>query len=204
MPNYYATLRVSRDKQDVDTQRLGILQYANDHKFPSLVFVEDTASRSQPWAEREFGKLLLETCVEGDVILAAEFSRLAGSPMQVFSIMEIAAKKKVTIIITKNKLTIDTSLQGQIQAMIFGIASMIEVEFIRLRTREGLERARSEGRVGGRPAGKPGKLKLDDRLQEITQFRSYGLSAAKLAERFKVTEKTMRKFLARHFPKVPG
>lgn len=204
MPTYYATLRVSRDKQDVDNQRLGILQYANDQKFPALEFVADTASRSQPWTEREFGKLLLERCVEGDVILAAEFSRLAGSPMQVFSIMETAAKKKVTIIITKNKLTIDTSLQGQIQAMVFGIASMIEVEFIRLRTREGLERARAEGRVGGRPPGQPGKLKLDARLSEVAQFRSYGLSAAKLAHRFGVTEKTMRKFLARHFPKVPS
>ena len=204
MPTYYATLRISRDKQDENSQRLGILQYANDHGITPLNFITDTATRSGPWTEREFGKLLLEKCVEGDVILAAEFSRLAGSPMQVFSIMETAARKKVTIIITKNKLTIDTSLQGQIQAMVFGIASMIEVEFIRLRTREGLERARAEGRVGGRPAGKPGRLKLDGQLAEVGELRGYGLSAAKLAKRFGVTEKTMRKFLERHFPKAPG
>ncbi len=203
MPTYYATLRISRDKQDENSQRLGILQYANDNGITPLNFIADTASRSQPWTEREFGKLLLEKCVEGDVILAAEFSRLAGSPMQVFSIMETAAQKKVTIIITKNKLTIDTSLQGQIQAMVFGIASMIEVEFIRLRTREGLERARAEGRVGGRPAGKPGRLKLDGKLAEVGELHGYGLSAAKLAKRFDVTEKTMRKFLSRHFPKTP-
>lgn len=118
--------------------------------------------------------------------------------------METAAQKKVTIIITKNKLTIDTSLQGQIQAMVFGIASMIEVEFIRLRTREGLERARAEGRVGGRPAGKPGKLKLDSKLAEVAELHGYGLSAAKLAKRFGVTEKTMRKFIARHLTKSAG
>ena len=104
-----------------------------------------------PWQERNFGKLLLERCEAGDTILAAEFSRFAGSPMQVFLIMEVAAHKKVSIIITRNDFRMDTTLQGQIQAMVLGMASLIEVEFIRLRTREGLERARLEGRVGGRP-----------------------------------------------------
>ena len=121
--------------------------------------------------------------------------------MQVFSIMEVAAQKKVSIIITKNDFKMDTTLQGQIQAMVFGMASMIEVEFIRLRTREGLERARLEGRVGGRPKGSQGKLKLDERKAEVEEFHGYGLSAAKLAKRFDVTEKTMRKFVGRHFPK---
>ena len=201
MPRYFATLRVSRDTQDVDNQRLGILKYANTHHLHPVQFVDETVSRSVPWQERDFGKLLLERCEAGDTILAAEFSRIAGSPMQVFSIMEVAAQKKVSIIITKNDFKMDTTLQGQIQAMVFGMASMIEVEFIRLRTREGLERARLEGRVGGRPKGSQGKLKLDERKAEVEEFHGYGLSAAKLAKRFDVTEKTMRKFVGRHFPK---
>lgn len=167
MPRYFATLRVSRDTQDVDNQRLGILKHANKHHLTPIEFVDETASRSVPWRERDFGTLLLERCEEGDTILAAEFSRLAGSPMQVFSIMEVAARKKVSTIITKNDFKMDTTLQGQIQAMVFGMASMIEVEFVRLKTPEGLDRARLEGRVGGRPKGSSGKLKLGARKAEV-------------------------------------
>jgi DNA invertase Pin-like site-specific DNA recombinase len=38
----YAYLRVSTDKQDVDNQRHGLLEYANSHKLVPLEFREDT------------------------------------------------------------------------------------------------------------------------------------------------------------------
>jgi DNA invertase Pin-like site-specific DNA recombinase len=41
----YAYLRVSTDKQDIDNQRHGLLEYANSHKLVPLEFREDTVSR---------------------------------------------------------------------------------------------------------------------------------------------------------------
>lgn len=201
MPNYYAYLRVSRDTQDVANQQLGIFDYANDAKFSPLIKIEDTASRSLPWTKRQIGKLLQETAQPGDIVLASEFARLGGSPMQVFSIMQAAIERGITIIITKAKITLDASMQGQIQAAVFGMAAMIEVEFIRERTREGLRRAALEGRVGGRPKGSTGKLKLDAIKEQVGELHALEVSTPKLAKRFQVTEKTMRKFLARRFPK---
>ncbi len=201
MPTYYGYFRVSRDSQDTRNQRLGILEYANRNGFAPLVEVSDTASRSLPWQERLLGDLLMEQAQSGDVVLASELTRIAGSPMQAFSILEVAGKRGITIIITKMGLKLDSSLNGQIQAAMFGIASMIEVEFIRARTREGLQRAAADGRIGGRRKGSIGKLKLDGKRAEVGELHELGLTAPKLAKRFGVTEKTMRKFLKRHFPK---
>lgn len=166
-----------------------------------MKIVEETASRSAPWRERELGKLILETSQTGDTILTSEFTRLGGSPGQVFAILETAAGRGVTIIITKTKTVMDGSLNSQIQASAFSMASMIELEFTRSRTREGLERARLEGRVGGRRKGSTGRLKLDPSRERIGELHHLGLSTPKLASHFGVTEKTMRKFLARYFPK---
>ncbi|MDE4928719.1 recombinase family protein [Ralstonia insidiosa] len=201
MPAYFAYLRVSRDSQDVANQRLWLLDYANAKGFTPLTMVEETASRSIPWRERLIGKLLLERTQPGDFILTSEFTRLGGSPGQVFSILETAAARGVTLIITKTQTVMDGSLNAQIQAAAFSMASMIEVEFTRARTREGLERARLAGRIGGRRKGSTGRLKLDPQRERVGELYQLGLTIPKLARHFDVTEKTMRKFLARHFPK---
>ena len=88
----YAYLRVSTDKQDVDNQRHGLLEYANTHKLVPWEFQEDTVSSKIRWRERGIGKIL-EGALAGDVILAAEVSRLARSTLQVLEILEFAAKK---------------------------------------------------------------------------------------------------------------
>ena len=201
MPRYFAYWRVSRDSQDVANQRLGLLDFANSRGYAPLVVVEETASRSVPWRERALGSLLTEQAQRGDLLLTSEFTRLGGSPGQVFSILETAAERGVTIIITKNGTVMDGSLNAQIQAAAFAMASMIEVEFTRARTREGLQRARLEGRIGGRRKGSTGRLKLDPQRDKVGELHALGSTTPKLAKYFGDAEKTMRKFLARHFPK---
>jgi DNA invertase Pin-like site-specific DNA recombinase len=103
----YAYLRVSTDKQDVDNQRHGLLEYANSHKLVPLEFREDTASGKIRWQEHGIGKVLLEEASRGEVILAAEVSRLARSTLQVLEILEKAAEKEVSVHIVKNRMVVD-------------------------------------------------------------------------------------------------
>ena len=201
MPTYFGYLRVSRDSQDVASQRLGLLDYANTHGYSPLVLVDETASRDQSWRKRAIGDLLLNKAQPGDFILTPEFTRLGSSPIQVFSILEAAAERRVTLIVTKTATVMDGGLNSQIQAVAFSIASMIELDFIRMRTREGLQRARNEGRILGRPKGSTGRLKLDPQRERVGELYTLGLTPPRLAKHFDVSEKTMRKFLARHFPK---
>ena len=45
----YAYLGVSCDHQDVDNQRYGIFEYANEHALSPLKFVEDEVSGRLKW-----------------------------------------------------------------------------------------------------------------------------------------------------------
>lgn len=51
----YAYLRVSTNQQDVENQRHGILEYANQKSLGHLEFVSDSVSGQKRWRERELG-----------------------------------------------------------------------------------------------------------------------------------------------------
>ena len=54
----YAYLRVSTDEQDVESQKHGILEYANAHDLGKVIYIEDTASGKLNWNERKLGELM--------------------------------------------------------------------------------------------------------------------------------------------------
>jgi DNA invertase Pin-like site-specific DNA recombinase len=67
----YAYLRVSTNQQDVENQRHGILEYANQKSLGQLKFVSDSVSGQKRWRDRELGKLLTKTAGSGDMIVHA-------------------------------------------------------------------------------------------------------------------------------------
>lgn len=193
-PAYFGYLRVSTDVQDVESQKLGLLEYANRMGFAPVKMVSETVSRTVPWVERELGKLLQMT-KPGDVILTPEFTRLASKPGQVFTFLEEAAGKGVVIHITKTGTVMDGSMQSQIWASVFSMASLIEVSFIRERTKEGLQRARQEGKTLGRPLGSKGISKLAGREEEIKGLLVLGLSKRKIAVKLEIAYNTLARFV---------
>lgn len=197
MPSYYAYLRVSTDAQDVESQKLGLLEYANRHGFAPMQITAETISRSADWKTRELGALL-EKAVRGDVICTPEFTRLAATPGQVFTFLEAAANKGVALHITKTATVMDGSMQSQLMAAAFSMASMIELSFIRERTREGLRRAKNEGKRLGRPPGAQGRLKLADRDEEIRGYLAIGLPRRKMAKVLGVAYNTLARYIERH------
>ena len=88
----YAYLRVSTHTQDVENQKLSVLDYCNSQGIAPIEFVEDTTSGRRSWRDREIGRLL-ETADAGDVLVAAEVSRLARSTLQVLELLQAAAER---------------------------------------------------------------------------------------------------------------
>ena len=107
----YAYLRVSTHTQDVENQKLSVLDYCNSQGIAPIEFVEDTTSGRRSWRDREIGRLL-ETADAGDVLVAAEVSRLARSTLQVLELLQAAAERGVTVHIAKNRMVLDQSLPG--------------------------------------------------------------------------------------------
>ena len=68
-----------------------MLDYCNSQGIAPIEFVEDTTSGRRSWRDREIGRLL-ETADAGDVLVAAEVSRLARSTLQVLELLQAATK----------------------------------------------------------------------------------------------------------------
>jgi DNA invertase Pin-like site-specific DNA recombinase len=166
----YAYIRVSTDKQDLDNQRHGVIEYAQKNKLEPLTFIDDTASGKKSWKDRDLGKLF-ELAKKGDVLLVSEISRLARSTLQVLEILQEAAKKEIAVHVAKSNMVMDGSLNSKITAVVLGLAAEIEREFISARTTEALAKRKAAGLPLGRPKGAvSAEKKLDKRKDEIVDL----------------------------------
>ena len=193
----YAYLRVSTDNQDVEAQKLGIMEYARSQGLEPVELVDDTVSGAVGWRKRGIGQLI-ESAGKGDVILVAEVSRMARSTLQVLEIMRESARKEVSIHIVKNNMVMDGSMASKITVTILGLAAEIEKEFISERTKEGLARRKAEGVKLGRPKGSMAKeVKLDKHKKDIIKYLGKGVSKASIAKIFDVSKTTLYRYIDR-------
>ncbi len=195
----YAYLRVSTNQQDVDNQRHGILEYANQKSLGHLEFVEDSVSGQKKWRDRQLGQLLTTTAVAGDVIIFAVISRMARSTLQVLEILECCMQRELIVHIAKQQMVLDDNLPSRITATVLGLAAEIERELISLRTREALAKRKAAGKPLGRPKGRQSaKLKLDPRKQEIQMYLDKGISKRSIAKLVDCAPSTLYYWLERH------
>ncbi len=195
----YAYLRVSTSQQDVDNQRHGILEYANQKDLGHLEFVEDSVSGQKKWRDRAVGELLTKTAESGDVIIFAEISRMARSTLQVLEILECCMHRGLSVHIAKQQMVLDDSMPSRITATVLGLAAEIERELISKRTTEALGKRKAAGKTLGRPKGRQSaKLKLDVREQEIRMYLAKGISKRSIAKLVDCAPSTLYYWLKRH------
>lgn len=193
----YIYLRVSTSAQDTQNQLHGIRQYCRERGIEPDSVVEDTASGSVAWTSRKIGELL-SVADKGDVLLVAEVSRLARSTLQVLEILKYASERQVSVVIVKNGLAFDNSMQSKITATILGLAAEIERDFISMRTREALAKRKASGQQLGRPHGALAKsYKLDEKRMEIERYQKLGINQTAIAKLVGVSRPTLRAWLGR-------
>ena len=191
-------LRVSTDAQDAENQKHGIIEYCQSHGIEPTVVHEDIASGRVDWRTRKIGELLSATN-KGDVILVSEVSRLARSTLQVLEMLQLAAERGVSIVVVKNGLRFDNSMQSKITATILGLAAEIERDFISMRTKEALAKRKNSGKTLGRPVGaKARSYKLDERREEIKRYLKLKINSTAIAKLVGSSRPTLRAWLARN------
>lgn len=190
-------LRVSTDKQSVNNQRLAIHEYCNRHKDMGVDdWLEVSASTRRTSTERKLDELL-NRVQEGDTVLVAELSRLGRSVGQIAILVDAMIHKGVRLICIKERIELNGKPDIQTKTMLtmFSLFAEIERDLISERTKEGLMKARAEGKLLGRPKGKKGYSKLDGKEQEIKDFIRKGVSVASIAKIFNVGWSTMKHFI---------
>lgn len=195
----YAYLRVSTNQQDVDNQRHGILEYANQKSLGHLEFVADSVSGQKRWRDRELGQLLTQATIAGDIIIFAEISRMARSTLQVLEILECCMQRELIVHIAKQQMVLDNKLPSRITATVLGLAAEIERELISIRTKEALAKRKASGKPLGRPKGRQSaKLKLDSRKEEIKLYLDKGISKRSIAKLVDCAPSTLYYWLERN------
>ena len=197
-------IRVSTDRQNTENQKLAILGYANKNHLKINQWIDVKAGSRKSTAVRRIDELLLKIQT-GDTLIIAELSRLARSTGQVAILIDKLVKKKVEIFCIKENLSIAPgarNIQTKVLTMIFALLAEIERDLISERTKEGLARARKEGRILGRPKGSLGKSRLDSHETQIRKYLKKGVNIANLSKIYGVSWPTMKNFIVTR--RLPG
>lgn len=196
----YAYLRVSTDRQDVENQKLGIVEYAAARNIHIDEFIEDVVSGTKDWQKRALGNLI-QNAAQGDVLIFAEVSRIARSTLQCLQVLQIAADKKLIVHIAKQQMVFDNSLNSKIIATTLSLASEIERTFISMRTKEALRKAKENGKILGRPKGKKStNTKLAANHSQIESLLKDKVSVSAIGRMMKVDRKTVGRYIERNMP----
>lgn len=197
----YAYIRVSTTSQTVQNQKIAIRQYAKFHRLHNIIWIAETISGTKMPEKRKLGDLL-QNVSKGDIIIVTELSRLGRSLMMILDVLQSLLEKGVCVIAIKEGYELGDNIQSKVLAFAFGLSAEIERTLLSERTKQGLERARQQGKhIGRKPGQKPKKYKLTGKAAYIRRERISGRSKLSLAKEFGVTWITLNKFMIKY--KIP-
>jgi len=188
-------IRVSTEGQELNNQKLAILEYCQREGVGVDEFVEVKLSSRKTQKERGIDELL-QRFQAGDTLIVAEVSRLGRSLGQIVDLVGKLREKDVTLISLKEHIdTSDDSITTKTQVGLFGLFAEIERDLLSQRTKEGLARARKEGKHVGRPKGSTGKSKLDGKEKEIKELLGKGINKTAISKLLDVSRPTLLNFI---------
>jgi DNA invertase Pin-like site-specific DNA recombinase len=182
MGKIVAYLRASTDKQDLNHQKLEVLEFARRQGLHIDDYVEITISSRKTSQQRRIDELL-QTLNETDTLIVTELSRLGRSTVEVIALVNALVERNVRVIALKQNLAIDRQdMNSKIVITLFSLFAELERDLISLRTREALAAKKAQGQQLGKPKGTIQKSKFDQNLSRIQELLGYGLSVRKIAK----------------------
>ena len=156
----YLRVSTTEARQHGRAQRKALRDAGAEHIY------EDAASGLKSYRERPELMRLLDSAVEGDVVIVYSLSRATRSLADLLDFTALLENKGVALrSITEGQ--VDTSsVHGRFLLSILGAVAEMEAGWTRERVRSGLAAAREQGRVGGRrPKLSPEKVTLAKNLR---------------------------------------
>ena len=193
----YGYLRISTEKQDIESNKKEILMKANTLKLGNVEFIEETVSGTKHFNKRKLGELL-NNCNEGDTIITSEISRIGRNIKNIMEFIFICSEKKVNIYMTKTDFKINESIESQLIVFAYSLSAQIERELISSRTKTALQHARDKGITLGRKKGTLGKLKLYKNISDIKFLLENGAKKGYIAKKYNVNNNTVTNFCKRY------
>ena len=143
-------------------------------------------------AQRDQLAAALEWCREGDTFVVTRLDRLARSTSDLLSIIATLERKGVALrILDFGGEAVDTtSPAGKLIVTMFGAVAAFERDIQRVRMREGIAKAKADGKYQGRvPTARR-------KAPQVRELRSSGLGPAQIAERLGMSRSSVYRILA--------
>lgn len=191
----YGYIRVSTDTQTSENQKLCIEDWCKQKNKKIDFWISETISGTKLPKDRKLGDLL-EKLQEGDSLIITELSRLGRSLTMIFGEIEILLEKKIKLFAIKENFMLQDDINSKILVFAFGLSAEIERQLISERTKQGLARARANGKQIGHPKGyKLYNCKLRPHEKEIKEHIAKGGSIYWIATTYKVKWQTAKRFV---------
>jgi len=181
-----AYLRVSTDEQTVENQRLNITGngFAVDKWFQ-----DDGISGTKAALTRKGFKELMSVVKCGDTVICTEVSRLGRDTADVLLLVEKFKQLGVKLRILQLAGVDLTDAAGELIVSVMAAISSFERKTLITRTRMGIHRARTEGKVLGKP------LKhTPEQLRTMQEQLSQGVKMVDVAHRNNVSERQLARY----------
>ena len=177
-------LRTSTDKQEINNQRLEILEYARKEGLLVNDFIEAQVASRKSLGERKMGELF-EKLNAGDILIVTELSRIGRSTIEVLSIVKELVQNGVDIVFIKQNLKINASnnndMVSKVMITMFSLFAELVRDLISHRTKEALRSKKASGVHLGKPKGTVQVSIYDEHKEKITELLSLGVSVRKIA-----------------------
>lgn len=178
----YARTSTTDQKAGLEAQRRDLTAAGCEKLFVEEVSSVDVAARVQLAAALEFAR-------EGDVMVVSKLDRLARSVAHLLQIVEGIEAKGVSLRVLDQALDTGTP-SGRMMLTILGSIAQFEREIMLERQREGIAKAKAEGKYKGR------KPTAQAKAGEVVQLvKVEGLSAAVVAKRLGIGRSSVYRIL---------
>ena len=168
MSRTFAYCRVSTSEQSTENQIMAIRQagYAvND----SRVISETVSGGVQAMQRKGFADMVTHKLEAGDQLVVLKLDRLGSDNIDVQQTITMLVDKGIDVVSLDLPVRNLSSAEGKLMLQMFSAFAEFEKSRIIERTKEGLVRARKEGKKLGRPVAA-------DTLQRVQEARAKGLS----------------------------
>jgi DNA invertase Pin-like site-specific DNA recombinase len=185
----YARISRSDKGQDLNNQLLKLREYAARQGWAIFNEYSDCASGAAP-SRPMLDKMRREARGRHfDVVLVVRIDRIARSTCHLLNLCEELKQNGVDLACTDQVFDTSSSL-GRMMFTVLGAVAEFELDLIRERTKDGLARARAQGKRLGRPP-------KTESLGKMIALKADGLSCRQISEEMGMSRSAVRQRLRR-------
>lgn len=179
----YARTSSVDQRSSLENQKAQLVEAGAEKVFAEQVSAVDAPNRKQLDAA-------IEHCREGDVFVVSKIDRLARSVRHLKEIADDLETKGVTLRVLGMGLDTSTA-NGKLMLGVLGSVAEFERDILHERQREGIAKAKREGKHLGRPRS----ASSESNTEAVRRLRGEGLSIPQIARQIGIGKSSVHRLL---------